>query len=151
MKAKQPDDDELDEGSRPPVARGMKAQPLNLYEGHPKCSCCINWVEDFPDDLKEIIEAAKGNQKFAVLLRNRKSHTKGVTGALELDSILVHSPLIKKVLDDSVFRGYRGVTATLEKLEFTAPFAPFLHRWSAFQDAYDREENQETKSHLKLV
>ncbi|CAI6332877.1 unnamed protein product [Periconia digitata] len=142
---------DTDPGDDIAVARGMKAEQLNLYEGHPKCSCCINWVEEFPDDIQEKIEAAKGTEQFAILLRNRKCHKKGATRALELDSILVNSPLIKKILDEKVFRDYRGVTATLEKLEFSSPFAPFLHRWAAFQDAYYQEENEEAKSHLKLL
>jgi hypothetical protein len=132
-------------------SRGMKPESLNLYQGHSACSCCINWIEEFPDDLKESIEAAEGTQKYALLLRNRKSHKKNSTQPLELDSIVVHSPLIKKILDEKVFKGYPGITSMLDKLEFSAPFAPFLHRWVEFKRAFEDEQDDAAKQHLKLM
>jgi hypothetical protein len=78
-------------------------------------------------------------QQYATLLHNRKSHKQSPTQPLELDSIIVHSPLIKKVLDEKVFKDYGRITPTFDKLEFLAPFAPFLHRWTEFQRAFEDE------------
>jgi hypothetical protein len=147
-KSKVLEDDNLDAKVIP---RGMKAGSLNLYQGPPACSCCINWVEEFPDNLKESIEAAEGTQQYALLLRNRKSHKDGSAQPLELDSIVVHSPIIKKVLGEKVFKNYGGVTTTLEKLEFSAPFVPFLHRWDEFQRAFEDEQDDVIKRHLGLM
>jgi hypothetical protein len=151
MRIKKPNEEEGESDTDVAIARGMRAELLNLYEGYPKCPCCINWAEEFPDDVKGIIEAVKGTQQYAVLLRSRKCHKKGAMRPLELDLIVVHSPLIKTVLHEKVFHNYPGITATLEKLEFSAPFAPFLHRWSEFQMAYEMEDNDEVKTHLSLL
>lgn len=143
------DEDKIDEEEV--IPRGMKGESFNLYQGYSACSCCVNWVEEYPDDLKENIEAAEGTQQYAILLRNRKCHKKNSTQLLELDSIVVHSPLIKKVLDEKVFKNYGGITPTLDKLVFSAPFAPFLHRWNEFQGAFEDEEDSVVKQHLKLM
>jgi len=132
------------------VAQGMKPETMTLFEGPPKCACCINWVEEYPDDIKENIEGAEGAGQYALLVRKRKSHNKDNPDPLELDSILIRSPLIKRVLE-GVFRGYPGITVKLEHLSFKAPFAPFLHRWSAFEKAAQSEVHEETQKHMKLL
>lgn len=45
----------------------------------------------------------------------------------------------------------KGVTATLRRLVFQAPFQPFIHRWQEFTDALDEQEDEETKKHLELL
>jgi len=107
---------------------------MTLFEGPPKCICCINWVEEYPDDVKENIEGVEGACQYALLVRKRKSYNKDNPDPLELDSILIRSPLIKRVLE-GVFRGYPGITVKLEYLSFKAPFAPFLYRWTVFEKA----------------
>jgi hypothetical protein len=132
------------------ITQGMKAEVMTLFEGPPKCDCCTNWVEEYPDDIGEKIEAAEGTTQYAVLARKRKSHNKENPDPLELDSIVIRSPLIKRVLE-GVFGGYPGVTVKLEKLSFKAPFAPFLHRWTALEEAARCEIQGETQKHMKLL
>lgn len=69
---------------------------------------------------------------------------------LEIDSIVIQSPLLKKVLRE-VLKDYPGVTASLSRLVFTAPFKPFVHRWNQLVAELDNEHDQETKQHLTLL
>jgi hypothetical protein len=70
---------------------------------------------------------------------------------LEIDSIVVQSPLLKDALHH-VLRGYPGVTTSLARLTFAAPFRPFVHRWEKLKEAMDNPDHDEiTKSHLKLL
>lgn len=48
---------------------------------------------------------------------------------LELDSIVVQSESLKETLSE-VFDGYQGITLSLKKLVFKAPFRPFYYRWT---------------------
>lgn len=38
------------------VENGTECSIMRLYEGPPKCKCCINWVEEYPDNLRASIE-----------------------------------------------------------------------------------------------
>ena len=70
---------------------------------------------------------------------------------LEIDSIVIQSPLLKRVLE-KVLAGYPGVTINLKRLVFAAPFKPFVHRWSDFTQALSSEEYDETtKVHVRLL
>jgi hypothetical protein len=82
--------------------------------------------------------------------RRRNMKSNDTRKKLSLHSIVIQSPLIKEVLGE-VFGGYAGVTTTLERLEFNAPFKPFVHRWAKFREARDAETNPETKIHLDLL
>lgn len=139
-----------DAQDKPKVAQGMKPEIMTLFEGPPKCRCCINWVEEYPDDVKENVEAAEGTRQYALLVRKRKSHKKDNADPLEIDSIVIRSPLIRTVLTE-VFDGYPGITVELEHLSFKAPFAPFLHQWTALEKAIQSESKEEARKHMKLL
>lgn len=36
------------------IKYGVEDAVKVLYEGPQKCSCCINWVEEYPDNLREL-------------------------------------------------------------------------------------------------
>jgi hypothetical protein len=91
----------------------MKCGVKNLWEGKQKCSCCVNWIEEYPDDVEVNPEATEAVQQYALIVRNKKSH--GSTGkAMMIHTIIVQSPLLKPLLEE-VFEGYEGITATLKK------------------------------------
>jgi hypothetical protein len=69
---------------------------------------------------------------------------------LEIDSIVIQSPLLKSALHD-VLRDYPGVTPNLARLTFTAPFKPFVHRWEQLTAALDGNYDDTTKAHLNLL
>lgn len=134
----------------PQLSLGMKASAKILYEGPAKCQCCKNWVEEYPDDLKSNIEVTKESQQHAVLVRYRKCHSNSSKKSLEVDSIVIQSPLLKTVLG-RVFNDYPGVTPALEFLTFSSPFQPFLHRWEVFQDEVAKETYEASREHLKVL
>lgn len=69
---------------------------------------------------------------------------------LEIDSIVIQSPLLKNVLRD-VLKDYPGVTTSLSRLIFSAPFKPFVHRRRELMAALNGEYDETTKSHLDLL
>ncbi|KAH7323170.1 P-loop containing nucleoside triphosphate hydrolase protein [Stachybotrys elegans] len=101
-----------------------------LYEGPPRCDCCINWVEQYPEDLRELAVESIDIKSKAVIARMKKSHEEGKI--LVLDSIVVQNDDLKAFLVD-LFDGYSGITPNLKKLVLTAPFRPFFYRWTYFQ------------------
>jgi hypothetical protein len=66
-----------------------------------------------------------------------------------IDSVVVQSPFLKSALG-SVLKGYPEVTTELERLTFSAPFQPLIHRWDELVKARDDEPDPETKQHLEL-
>lgn len=129
---------------------GSECAIQTLYEGPPKCDCCKNWVEEYPDDLRMAIEEEEQTKQKALIVRMRKNHGEGK--ALELDSVVVQSESLKKTLGE-VFEGYQGITSSLKKLVFRAPFRPFLYRWARFEQKYARQEREdpESASYTKLL
>lgn len=127
------------------VPEGMKCDVRNLYERRDGRN--TTWTTQYPDDLEEPPENAESAQ-YALLLRNCKCYDG--RKKLRLHSIVVQSPLLKKVLG-SVLKGYPGVTTDLARLQFKAPFEPFVHRWMALKEARRTESNAETKQHLEIL
>jgi hypothetical protein len=125
---------------------GMRCDIKNLYQKPDKHGRNV-WVDEYPDDIHDPAENEK-TAKFALLIRNKKSYDS--RKKLEIDSIVVQSPLLKEVLG-TVLKDYPGVTPSLARLTFTAPFKPFVHRWHKLVEAIGKEENEETKTHLKLL
>ena len=133
-------------GQTTKVKAGMLSDVKNLYEGKPDNRGRTNWVDKYPDDIEEAAENAE-TAKFALLVRNKKCYDGRKT--LQIDSIIVQSPLLKNALGH-VLKDYPGVTTTLDRLTFKAPFKPFVHRWSRLVGALRSEEDEETKAHLDL-
>jgi len=137
------------EAETEPFVTGMICDVKNLWEGKRKCNCCVNWVEEYPEDVKPSPEETQAVQRYALLVRNKKSH--GLNGkTMMLSSIVVQSPLLKPLLED-VFEGYDGITATLKKVAFSAPFAPFFYRWDRFKKAVEEVEDEATRAHARLL
>ena len=78
-------------------------------------------------------------------------HTKRYDGrrALDLHSVVIQSEPLKNVLGN-VLHKYPGVTTTLERLEFSKPFKPLVHRWEALTKAREEEYDEITKKHVDL-
>ncbi|KAK8026234.1 P-loop containing nucleoside triphosphate hydrolase protein [Apiospora arundinis] len=112
-----------------PEKKGDNCSIKYLYEGPPKCNCCINWVEHYPDDLRESVEETPEVKAKALVARKKKGHEDGKP--LVLDSVVVQNQFLKEFLGE-LFQGYRGITPNLEKLVLKAPFRPFYYRWGDF-------------------
>src|SRR6266516_1533761 len=126
---------------------GMICDIKNLYQGPEDRRGRFTWSDKYPEDLEEAAEN-ETTAKYALLIRNRKCFDS--RKRLEIDSIVIQSPLLKKVLSN-VLKGYPGVTCELERVDFKAPFSMFVHRWTELSDAIEAETNSETKQHLELL
>lgn len=148
-KDKKKDDEKKEEEKKKSLPRGMKADVKLLWaKTDAQCKCCTTWVEENPDEGKNVEESDECLQ-HAIVVRKKKKH-EGNRRPLKVDSIVVHSPLIKRVLQ-KVFTGYPDLVVDLEELVFEAPFAPFFHRWETFEKAKSEETDPMTKSHLDLL
>lgn len=119
----------------------------DLYQGPEDSSGRAPWVDKYPEDVEEAAETEE-TAKYAFIARKKKCFTG--RKKFDIDSIIVNSPAVKKVLEQ-VFAKYPGVTCSLDRLVFDAPFKPFVHRWSEFKAAIENEKNESTKAHLELL
>ncbi|KAE8422372.1 P-loop containing nucleoside triphosphate hydrolase protein [Aspergillus pseudocaelatus] len=126
------------DGDVPPEGSQLVIQ--TLYEGPAKCHCCKNWVEEYPDDLRMAVEDQPETKRKAFVVRMGKNHDG--EKPLVLDSIVVQSPSLKKTLGE-VFSGFAGITASLKKLIFKAPFHPFYNRWKLFSEILERQKRED--------
>ncbi|KAI4225973.1 MAG: hypothetical protein L6R36_003509 [Xanthoria steineri] len=125
---------------------GMISDVKNLYEGKPDSRGRSTWVDQYPDDLEDAAENAE-TARYALLIRNKKSYDG--RKKLEMDSVIVQSPLLKKALG-RVLDGYPGVTTSLDRLTFRTPFKSLVHRWANLVSALEEEQDIEAKAHLDL-
>lgn len=142
-------DEKKEEEKKKALPRGMKLGVKLLWaKTDAQCKCCTTWVEENPDEGKNVEESDECLQ-HAIVVRKKKKH-EGNRKPLKVDSIVIHSPLIKKVLQ-KVFEDYPDLVIDLEELVFDAPFAPFFHRWEQFEKFTKDETDEKTKSHLTLL
>lgn len=89
------------------------------------------------------------SRQYTLVVRNAKCYDG--SKSLEIHSIVVHSELLKKFLAN-VLEGYAGITVNLDRLTFSKPFEPFVHRWDQFTKARLNEElDATTKAHVDLL
>ncbi|KAK7917659.1 AAA family ATPase [Apiospora marii] len=129
---------------------GIECDVQTLYPGPPKCNCCTNWVEEYPENLKSSVEEQPESKRKALVVRMGLNHGEGKP--LALHSIVVQNQHIKDLLGD-VFQGYGGITTTLNKLVFRAPFHPFYYRWTRFQSllAQKKQEDAGASAYSQLL
>ncbi|KAL8829738.1 MAG: hypothetical protein Q9191_001848 [Dirinaria sp. TL-2023a] len=131
---------------KPRAKSGMTSDVKSLYEGKPDDRGKTTWVDKYPDDLEEAAENAE-SACYALLIRNTKCYDG--RRKLQMDSVTVQSPLLKKAFAEAL-SDYPGVTVSLDRLTFKAPFKPFVHRWAKIKKALEDETDPETKAHLEL-
>ena len=119
------------------------------------------WTTEYPSELGKPIENAESAQ-HAVIARYKSSLRP--EKHIELDSIVVQSPILRKILT-RVLDGYTGITLELDRLEFEAPFTCFVHRWGRMEDLREElvagghanlgfegtEESERVIEHLNLL
>jgi hypothetical protein len=127
---------------------GSACEAKNLYEGSQRCQCCINWVEEYPDDFDDNIENRREYKSCALLVRHGKRH--GDDKGLKIHSVIIQSRRLKSILGD-VFSEFEGITTNLQKLVFTSPFNAFFYRWDRLLKAAENEQDVETKKHIQLL
>ncbi|KAL8759199.1 MAG: hypothetical protein Q9184_003693, partial [Pyrenodesmia sp. 2 TL-2023] len=138
-----------DEDKKEPVTAsepGMILQIKNLYPGEKDECGRFSTTDKIPDDLPEP-EETEETARYALLLRNNKCYDG--RKSLSIASIVVQSPLLKKVLC-WVLKDYPRMAPELDRLEVVAPFRPFVHRWQRLTEALNNERDPLTKSHIQL-
>ncbi|KAJ6023960.1 hypothetical protein N7540_004757 [Penicillium herquei] len=130
------------------LREGSECAVQVLYEGPPKCRCCKNWVEEYPDDLRQQVEDQAEIKQKAFIKRMKKNHEEGKP--LVLDSIVVQSTSLKETLCE-VFAGYKGITASLKNVVFRSPFHPFYHRWKLFTEIVERQKREHSPDAVYTV
>ncbi|OCL09673.1 P-loop containing nucleoside triphosphate hydrolase protein [Glonium stellatum] len=135
-----------------PIEIGMQCGLKNLYSGKEDKRGRFQWQDKIPEDVGKPAEDAE-TAKWALLVRNVKVYN-DPRKVLAIHSIVVQSPLLKKLLED-VLKDYPGVTVGLQRLEFSGKFEPIIHRWSQLKDAIsnigdETEDQRKTKEHAEL-
>ena len=123
---------------------GLNCESKRLYKKDNGLGI-VEWVEDMPDNFKNATECGEAWAEFALLL-----HTHLVNNQQKLHSIIVQSPLLKSPLN-GVFEGYPGFFTGESALTLEAPFKPFVHRWKAFVDTCNKDQESDTTRHLQLL
>ncbi|OAA78729.1 ATPase, AAA-type, core [Akanthomyces lecanii RCEF 1005] len=109
-----------------------------------------SWSDKPPTDLEEAPEN-ETTQKYAIIVRKKKPKRASSTKPLEIDSLIIQSPLLKNALGD-ILQGYPGITTDVTRLKFYAPFECFVHRWEELEEAIvDEDRDATTREHLQLL
>ena len=149
--AKQTQEDDIEEKEEEeeddPTPTGMLGECKPLYQVRDKDGRW-QWVAEEPEDVSDAVEG-KATAKFAFLVRKRKSDDS--RKKYDIDSVIVQSPLLKERLA-VVLKDYPGITTSLERLVFQAPFRPFVHRWPQLVKLLDPSEtiDEIARQHLQL-
>jgi hypothetical protein len=127
---------------------GMNCELINLYQKKNKDDPSVwHWGHGIPDDITAAAENDE-TAKYALLVRNKRSFDS--RKSLEIDSIIVQSPLIKQALG-TVLKNYPGITTNLKRLEFEPPFRPFVYRWNQLVEVLAGIQDTTAKAHFQLL
>ncbi|KAM0431465.1 hypothetical protein ACHAPT_005443 [Fusarium lateritium] len=96
------------------------------------------------------VEEESETKKKALVVRMGKNHQD--EKPLALDSIIVQNSSLKKTLGQ-VFEGYQGITTSLKKLVFKAPFRPFYFRWKQLATIleHQNQHDQDAAAYTQLL
>jgi hypothetical protein len=103
------------EGVTESIKVGMECDLKHLYQKEDDKGR-TSWTDKYPEDLEEAPENEM-TARFAILVRNKKSFDS--RKKLEIDSIVVQSPLLKNVLS-KVLKDYPGRFYSLRTVCFMA-------------------------------
>ncbi|KAJ5972272.1 uncharacterized protein N7479_002190 [Penicillium vulpinum] len=136
-----------------PEAKDFHYEPVGtlcdfrtLYQTNPDAYDERSWTKEVPLNLPDPVEDEESAQ-YALLVRKQKCYDG--RRSLSIHSIVVQSERLKEFLKKAL-NNYPGVTPTLERLEFTLPFRPFVHRWETIVKLRDEERDPTTKAHVDL-
>lgn len=138
-----------EEEKKEKIIVGIVSESKDLYAKYDQ-NGDQSWTDKLPDDLEEAAENEE-TQKYAVIIRNKKPKVADSTKPLVIDSIIIQSPFLKRVLA-KVFDGYPGIVTDMHRLLFQAPFQCFVHRWDKFEEVRaDTTLDEITREHVELL
>ncbi|KJZ74495.1 hypothetical protein HIM_06091 [Hirsutella minnesotensis 3608] len=149
----QPKDDDMedDESGTGKTLVGALAESKDLYAKYDDQGN-RSWTEKKPDDFEEAAENEE-TEKYAIIVRKIKPKDADLGKALVIDSIVIQSPHLKRVLG-RVLDGYPGILTNVARLTLTAPFECIVHRWDRFAAARDNADGElepEVLAHVELL
>jgi hypothetical protein len=135
------------EPQEPEVPHGSINEAKPLYYQKDKDGHWV-WVPEEPTD---VVDAAENEEtaRYAFLVRKQKSSDS--RKKYDIHSLIVQSPHLKKALG-VVLKDYPGITTSLDRLVFRAPFHPFVHRWNRLIDLMEEDDFEVdlARQHLQL-
>lgn len=119
-----------------------------LYQGPMNNDKKWTWFDKEPQD---IAEAAENDETAQYALIRRLQSANDSRKKFQIHSIIIQSPWLKEALAE-ILVDYPGIHCGLKRLEFEAPFKPFVHRWSQLLQYRAREDLiPTTAEHLELL
>ncbi|KAM5362070.1 hypothetical protein ACJZ2D_012737 [Fusarium nematophilum] len=145
------DNESADNESLSPEEEGETCAIKNVYEGPSVCECCINWMDELPEDDGPRLEAADetaDSKRHAILVRNKR--TKSGAQATEVYQIVVQSSVLKGFLQETLGI-YPELVFEAKQMVFTTPFEPLFHHWDQIQQAARRRVDETTVPLVRLL
>jgi hypothetical protein len=127
---------------------GTLCSTKNLYQGPVDNRRKFTWLDKEPQDVADAAENEKTAQHaFITRLQKAEDSRK----KYQIHSIIVQSPYLKKALAE-ILDDYPGIHCGLTRLEFDAPFKPFVHRWPQLLEYKARKDlDAATSEHIELL
>jgi hypothetical protein len=127
---------------------GTLCSTRKLYQGPPDSNKKSTWLDKEPKDVADAAENEETAQ-HAFITRLQKSEDS--RKKYEIHSIIIQSPHLKHALTE-ILHDYPGVHCGLRRLEFEAPFRPFVHRWPQLLEYRARTGlDKSTAEHIELL
>jgi hypothetical protein len=127
---------------------GSLSSTKSLYQGPRDSNKKWTWLDKEPENVPEAAENEETAQHaFITRLQNAEDSRK----KYQIHSVIIQSPHLKAALTE-VLQDYPGVHCGLKRLEFEAPFRPFVHRWPQllqYRARSDLEDN--VVKHIDLL
>jgi len=127
---------------------GSLASFKNFYQGPRDKNKQWSWTEQEPEDVADPAENEETAQHALItrLLKSDDSRRK-----YKIHSIIIQSPWLKTALAE-VLKDYPAIHCELKRLEFEAPFTPFVHRWAQLLEYKSRKDlDATTAEHVELL
>lgn len=140
-----------DDHDIPANEEGLECAAKHVYEGPKQCDCHFNWVDEYPDDLKQARLAAdktSESKRHAILVRNKKNHQG--PKALQVHEIVVQSPVLKSILEGIIGK-YPDIAFGAKEVVFASPFQPLFHYWDDISEGVKNYEDKISQSYLSLL
>ncbi|KAH4928659.1 hypothetical protein HBH74_102660 [Parastagonospora nodorum] len=136
------------DGEKHLAPEGTLCSTKSLYQGPLDSNKKFTWLVHEPKDVAEAAENEKTAQHaFITRLQKAEDSRK----KYQIHSIIIQSPYLKKALAE-ILDDYPGIHCGLTRLEFEAPFRPFVHRWPQLLKYKDKEDlDDATAQHIGLL
>lgn len=135
-------------GEKHLASEGTLCSTKSLYQGPLDNNKKFTWLAQEP---KDVAEAAENEMTAQHAFITRLQKAEDSRKKYQIHSIIIQSPYLKKALAE-ILDDYPGVHCGLTRLEFEAPFRPFVHRWPqllAYKDKKDIDDA--TAQHIELL